>query len=439
MAKGTTAAVVVAVLAVGMLGVFELTPRVALPDLVLNHTVHFFPDLLTQKQGDALRTLIKDMGKFPTNIQDVRFYTTKHEHIGEAEPIGDDGKCEHPFLTPDNAKENCVLPGRVDIGKHFVMTGGVNGLKESYDTMLARIQSFGRYMFNPSDYPAVADLFDSEKFQRAAKSVCPAHSQVLDPFQFNFIIQVPGQTVALHLDAPYFWGASRFHYPQWLLACMVLSGKFDDKFIDQVQVVAYLHEWEDAARQGNFVYWTDNTRDPSVVPPTPHAGSVVDGSKTVHAALVYRPDDKPPIMDKSENNALILDRDSAKWVLSVLGEDGELKRQLRNYTFDDLRISIVYRARCFASEEERQRYHDTKDEHIPLDEILETLAQDLVERGKVTSVQQALTMPRYDLASLILKTYIAYPLPPRAMIPYNYCALTRLFPPANFLLQFICG
>lgn len=37
-----------------------------------------------------------------------------------------------------------------------------------------------------------------------------------DPFQFNFILSVPGQTVALHLDAPYFLGATRFQVPQWL-------------------------------------------------------------------------------------------------------------------------------------------------------------------------------------------------------------------------------
>lgn len=37
-----------------------------------------------------------------------------------------------------------------------------------------------------------------------------------DPFQFNFILSVPGQTVALHLDAPYFFGATRFQVPQWL-------------------------------------------------------------------------------------------------------------------------------------------------------------------------------------------------------------------------------
>jgi hypothetical protein len=73
--------------------------------------------------------------------------------------------------------------------------------------------------------------------------VCPAQKQVLDPFQFNFILQVPGQTVAAHIDGAYFWGATRFQYPQWLLAVMVFSGLFKEQFVDQVQVVGYLHDW----------------------------------------------------------------------------------------------------------------------------------------------------------------------------------------------------
>lgn len=54
------------------------------------------------------------------------------------------------------------------------------------------------------------------------------------------------------------------------------------------------------------------------------------------------------------------------------------------------------------------RYNDSKDEHIPLDTILTTLAEDLVDRGKVASVAEALAMPRFDLATLLVNTYIAY-------------------------------
>ena len=49
-------------------------------------------------------------------------------------------------------------------------------------------------------------------------------------------LQVPGQSVALHLDAVYFERATRFQYPMWLLAVMQTSGLYQNEFIDQVQV-----------------------------------------------------------------------------------------------------------------------------------------------------------------------------------------------------------
>ena len=131
--------------------------------------------------------------------------------------------------------------------------------------MISRVGSFARYKFlrELDNFPVVKELFDSENFQNAAKSVCPADRTYLDPFQFSFIISVPGQTVAAHLDAPYFWGANRFRFPQWLLVSMVFSGLYRDKFINQIQVVGYLHEWENDAVSpgdgGDFVYYTNST------------------------------------------------------------------------------------------------------------------------------------------------------------------------------------
>lgn len=58
-----------------------------------------------------------------------------------------------------------------------------------FQVAASRLLSFGRYIFNVSSYPIVEKLFASEKFLAGARSTCPNHKQVLDPFQFNFIIQ----------------------------------------------------------------------------------------------------------------------------------------------------------------------------------------------------------------------------------------------------------
>lgn len=428
------------VVSVALLLAVAMRTRVALPPHLLNHKIEIKPNLLSEQVGDDLMNLIKTMKEFPSNTNDLQFYKTVHEHVGEAIPIGADGRCNHPFLIPDQARTMCILPGRIDIGRHYTLTGGFEGLKESYEDVVSRVQSFGRYMFNMTQYKEIASLFTSESFLGPAKNVCPSDKQYLDPFQFNFIMQVPGQTVAAHVDGVYFWGATRFQVPQWLLAVMVFSGLFQDRFIDQIQTVAYVHRWRaQSDKDGAFVYWNNNEQE-DYISPTPLSGSVVDGSKTVHAALVYRPDVKAPRLDKSEFNALVYHGDD-KWTLSA-SKDKTLSgaRTLRNYTTNDLRISIVYRARCFRNEGEAKKFavmqaDPTHPEHMTLEQILGTLREDLVRRNIIKA--DAVIAP-LDFALLLQDVYIKYPLPPHALLPYNYCMASLKMPFLKPFFDLIC-
>lgn len=80
----------------------------------------------------------------------------------------------------------------------------------------------------------------NDAFIAKAKQVCPAEKQHMVPFQFNIVLALPGQTVAQHLDAPYYFGANRFRFPQWLLVAMTFSGLFQEEFVDQVSVASYV-------------------------------------------------------------------------------------------------------------------------------------------------------------------------------------------------------
>ena len=40
-----------------------------------------------------------------------------------------------------------------------MLTGGALGLREKYDTIISRVQSFGAYHFNLNTYPVVSRLF----------------------------------------------------------------------------------------------------------------------------------------------------------------------------------------------------------------------------------------------------------------------------------------
>ena len=124
--------------------------RANLPSHMLNHTAMWVEDLIPQEHATALNEIMREMAEFPSNVDaDLKTggFVARHEHIGEAEPIGEDGTCSHPFLVPDISRTKCILPQRIDIGRHFILTGGPDAIREPYEKMISRVSSFGRYMF----------------------------------------------------------------------------------------------------------------------------------------------------------------------------------------------------------------------------------------------------------------------------------------------------
>jgi hypothetical protein len=419
--------------------VYDLLPlRHSIPEHLANHPVLNLPNFIPPESALRLNSLMREMGEFHSNTNaDLKSgFAGAREDIGEGRPILSDGSCTHPFLIPNMNKTSCILPQRVDVGRHFVMTGGPDGARESYESVVARVSSFGRYMVGDlSKYPVVDELFQSDSFQSAAKQICPADKQVLDPFQFNFIVQVPGQTVALHIDAPYFWGATRKEIPQWLLAVMVFSNLFQEEFVDQVQIVGYLHNWTahgDPSIGGDFIYYPGDG-SVKLLSPEPLTGNAVDGSKTIHAALIYRPDVQAPTLNKNDDAMLRYARDE-KWELVINGNP------VRTYNSSELRMSIVYRARCFRSENEVNAFkHIPESKRLTVEYVLDKLIQNLA-RKKIASADYLNAISKLDLALLLMDAYIKYPYPSieRAWIPYNYCALPRLLPWSESIIKLIC-
>ena len=62
------------------------TRTLELPPHLRNTTARFEADLLDEPTAARLRALLKRLGRegLPSNTQDLKFYTTVHEHIGEA-------------------------------------------------------------------------------------------------------------------------------------------------------------------------------------------------------------------------------------------------------------------------------------------------------------------------------------------------------------------
>ena len=71
----------------------------------------------------------KEFKEYPSVSSYLKFYKCENEDVGEGTPLHADGTCIHPFLIPNINRTKCILPARVDVGKHYIMSGGVMGLK----------------------------------------------------------------------------------------------------------------------------------------------------------------------------------------------------------------------------------------------------------------------------------------------------------------------
>ncbi len=204
------------------------------------------------------RTLALNGEKFSTIVEDNGVDTA-----GEAVNIGHP-TCRHPFMTLNPQRTKCHFSNRLDVGMHFVKTGGFNGHIEYLDKMVARIIPFRKRLIQqqPHAYSSYVNLkklkeFNTEQFHTTANSICADNNgnlfdrSKLDPvvnelFQLDILLMLPGQELPMHLNVPYFWGANRSSFPHWLLVLMKNSELFEDIFIPQVQGVSWLNtEYEE--------------------------------------------------------------------------------------------------------------------------------------------------------------------------------------------------
>ena len=438
---------VVFVAVIAAAGFWVMPPRQSIPAHLKGHPlVDVGKDFLSADVVDGLLQMSRDIGRISTASREYDSYSTLADNIGEATPYNAESKtCPQPLLMATSDKKRCILPGRVDVGAHFIRSGGSEAVKEDFPTLVSRVQPFQSMLFNWSEYKVADDLMKDPKFLDLAKAVCPKDKQYLDPFQFNLVVQVPGQTVAAHIDAPYFRRATRRTLPQWLLAAMVFSGLFREDFIDQVQLVGYYHKWTDTDRGGKFYFWNDDSATPHVSDPVTGSANSVDGSKVVHAAALYMPKRKPPTLSKDNVNELVyIGKDAAaagghRWGIEVNG------KQQYTYSEDDIRFSAVYRARCFKHKEDKEKFlQGTEKNPWTVDEVLAVLEKDMKKRGAwpfaadETTADHPSADDRYALAMAILDTYVKYPYSPTAVVPFNYCALDRMYPALKHVLKYVC-
>ena len=189
---------------------------------------------------------------------------------------------------------------------------------------------------------------------------------------------------------------------------------------------------------GDFVYYFGGFSTPTHVPPARLSGVAVDGAKVVHAGSLYKGSGrspKLPALEASRKHKLRYDHSEDKWDLLTLQSDGTWLARAR-YETDDLRLCVVYRARCFASREDALEYRSNIEQQrnqLSLDAVLERLAspaaQPVPPRGRSSGATGLCALPRADGE-----------LPaPRVRVPHQLLYAGHTFPRQPTCTQVACG
>ncbi len=261
------------------------------------------------------------------------------------------------------------LASRHDSLMNFINFGGLHAAQESPATLGARTSYFreeyayGGTMLNA----AIEPFLRSTRLADAAREV---HCRpVIEPQIAYANLMVPGQELAVHTDVPEFRGVSRKTVPQWLLVVMHHSQLFDAYRLHIATGVAWFSDLEGGA----LAHWPEGP-DGAVVyhPIRSNTALVLDTDSVFHGVDRVAPvaaEAMPPIRPGCGLRA-----EGDRWVLR--GNDDAV---LADYDWAELRLSVSWKAYCFASDADRDRWRD-HDDDLALDAILEVLRADLSDR-----------------------------------------------------------
>jgi hypothetical protein len=262
------------------------------------------------------------------------------------------------------------LAPRHDSVRNFLRSGGLERVREDVRTLAARTSYFREeYAYaGMMSTPAIAPFLHSPRLAEAARAV---HGRpVIEPQIAYANLMVPGQELAVHTDVPEFRGVNRKTVPQWLLVVMHHSGLFDDHRLHIATGVAWFSDLEG----GELAYWPDGpacgVHRHSIRSDT---ALVLDTDSVFHAVARVAPvaeADMPPIRPGC---GLAADADG-RWVLTAPDDT-----VLTTYDWSELRLSVSWKAYCFADPAARDAWRDHIDDLL-LDDILERLRADLSGR-----------------------------------------------------------
>lgn len=286
------------------------------------------------------------------------------------------------------------LPARYDAALNFVRSGGRFGRQEMPAVLAARTNYF-RETYAYGDRVCLSGAEILLRHEALIEGARRIHARPLvEPAIVYANLLVPGQELAVHTDVPEFRGASRKHYPQWLLVAMHHSHLFDDWRMPIATAVCYFAN----GRGGAFAYYPDGPDGGArTIDVRANTAVMLDTDSVFHG--VDRVDEVPgdfPALRPGMHLRFVGDR---SW------EVGPERTPLARYGWEELRFSVSWKAYCFRDEAERAASRAHNDD-LAIDTVLDRLVDDLKRRGCIDERPADEHLPR-----ILIDEYIRFPRP----------------------------
>ena len=204
----------------------------------------------------------------------------------------------------------------------------------------------------------------------------------------------PGEEIGTHSDVPEFRGINRTSSPSWLVVLCHMSNLFEDYRVYSATGISYYQD----VKQGRMAsYHGLSPHEPGIVHPARFNTAVLlDTDSTYHHTDRVAHREHPPQPEKEPGTVMHFDASSGVWVVSsACGE------RLFTHNFDDMRMSVSWKARCFRDEGEKRTYEDHTDD-LTKEAVFATLVADMQRRGLLGD-----DVPGPgELIPLLIRTYV---------------------------------
>ena len=257
-------------------------------------------------------------------------------------------------------------------GRMLSAAGAVRSTADDRDAELEADAGFvgpvfrGDWAFGEPLIDGADELLHHEGFLAAAGQMYGTDVVVPEQVYVNLTTPVARQGFS-HTDIPEFRGIDRRNAPAWLLTAMGVSRLFEAERVHIVTAVAWFYRGE----AGGLRYWPEGMDGPSVLhEDTWNTAVVGDNDFMPHEVQRVGPRGSAPPAGMTIRTELAHEDD--RWHIV---DDGKV---LASYDDDQVRLSLSWKAKVYADEDERARAEAGAD-GVELDEVLARLEADLGE------------------------------------------------------------